>query len=253
MAMTGDGSVRASRPVDDLIDDIVVAGRHLAAVATDEHLGAPVPACGAWTVADVLWHLVWVHDMYARRVESLAPAPLDPRRDRPPDAALPAEFVAGLDRLVGVLRAADPAAEMWTITDDRTVGFAIRRMAHETTVHAWDVADALGGPFVVDAGQASDGIDEFLRVFLDRPADTAAPIGGTVHLHCTDVPGEWMVRPLGDGRRFEVTAEHAKGDCALRGPAAELFLVLWARRPLSSIEVIGDEGVAGRFIDWSSR
>ena len=40
---------------------------------------------------------------------------------------------------------------------------------------------------------------------------------------------------------------HAKGDCALRGAASDLLLVLWHRLPLSAIEVMGDVGVAERF------
>ncbi len=38
---------------------------------------------------------------------------------------------------------------------------------------------------------------------------------------------------------------HAKGDAAVRGPAADLLLWLWGRRPLDGFEVFGDRS-AGR-------
>jgi hypothetical protein len=49
--------------------------------------------------------------------------------------------------------------------------------------------------------------------------------------------------------RFEpggIVAErgHAKGDAAVRGPAAELLLWLWGRRPLDGLDVIGDRSAA---------
>jgi hypothetical protein len=56
-----------------------------------------------------------------------------------------------------------------------------------------------------------------------------------------------MVRPQPEGGT-EVTREHAKGDCALRGAAHDLLLVLWRRLPLSAIEVVGDAAVAARFV-----
>ena len=49
---------------------------------------------------------------------------------------------------------------------------------------------------------------------------------------------------------FDVTREHAKGDCALRGAASDLLLVLWRRRPMSTIDVVGDADVAARFLAW---
>jgi hypothetical protein len=45
-----------------------------------------------------------------------------------------------------------------------------------------------------------------------------------------------------------VTREHAKGDAALRGPAADLLLALWHRLPLDDLDVVGDRAVAERFV-----
>ena len=66
---------------------------------------------------------------------------------------------------------------------------------------------------------------------------------GTVHLHCTDVDGEWLVARR-DGE-VTVTAEHAKGDVAARGSASDLLLFLWGRVPADALEVFGDADLLG--------
>jgi hypothetical protein len=94
---------------------------------------------------------------------------------------------------------------------------------------------------------ASDGIDEFLTHMISDVVAAASPIEGSVHLHCTDVAGEWTVRPTVAGG-LNVIREHAKGDAAIRGTASDLLLVLWRRRDLASVDVIGDIAVATRFV-----
>ena len=72
------------------------------------------------------------------------------------------------------------------------------------------------------------------------------PLAGTVHLHGTDTEsgGEWFIHA--DGR---VEAVHAKGDVAVRGPASDLLLVLYARLPLDTVEVIGDRALAVELLE----
>ncbi|MEZ5255805.1 MAG: hypothetical protein R2705_02580 [Ilumatobacteraceae bacterium] len=68
-----------------------------------------------------------------------------------------------------------------------------------------------------------------------------------MHVHCTDVPGEWLARYEGD--QLLVTREHAKGDAALRGPAAAIFLALWGRTSgASGSEIIGDQAAASEWL-----
>ena len=71
-----------------------------------------------------------------------------------------------------------------------------------------------------------------------------------MHLHCTDVAGEWTIRETDDGA--VVTREHAKGDAAIRGAANDILLVLWRRRSPSTVDVIGDAEVAARFVAYPS-
>jgi hypothetical protein len=62
--------------------------------------------------------------------------------------------------------------------------------------------------------------------------------GETLHLHCTDRDGEWLLRRTDGG--LEVTREHAKGDVALRASASDLYLVVLGRTPAAEPDVFGD-------------
>lgn len=216
-----------------------------AAVAAGLH--SDVPACPGWNVADLVWHLAEVHYFWGTVVSQRPEGWKDVVRiDRVPDEQLIDASHSHFAALVDVLSNSDPADEVWTWAVDHSVGFVIRRMAHETAVHSWDAARATGRPTDIEAELASDGIDEFLEHFLPDVIEGAEPVGGSVHIHCADVAGEWTIRPADDG--FEVTREHAKGDCALRGSANNLFLALWRRVGPEAIDVVGDADVAQRFL-----
>ena len=225
-------------------------GAAFRASAAAAGLEADVPSCPGWTVADLIWHLAEVHYFWGSVVTQGAAGWDEVARiDRVPNAQLLDAFDMWSSRLVDRLSTADPMSGVWTWSDDHTVGFVIRRMAHETSVHAWDAAVAARRPTRIDAELSSDGIDEFLQHFLPDIAEDAEPIGGSVHIHCLDVAGEWTIRPADDeDEPFVVSREHAKGDCALRGPAADLLLALWRRAGADPIEVIGDADVARRFL-----
>jgi uncharacterized protein (TIGR03083 family) len=149
--------------------------------------------------------------------------------------------------LTAVLRDADPAAPAWSWGTDGTAGFWARRMAHETAVHRWDAESATGNQTPIPAALAVDGIDERLEnlvpsmEFNEAGAAVMTGAGESIHLHATDVDGEWLLRFTPDG--FEFAREHAKGDLAVRGAASDLLLVLIGRRGLDGLEVFGDPGV----------
>lgn len=235
---------------------------HLAALSRDgvafadaceaAELAAPVTSCPGWSVADLLWHLTEVHHFWRTIVgEQRTTWEGYQQPARPRDDALLSEYRSGFDATFSVLCAADPGQSNWTWSSDHTAGFVIRRMAQETGVHRWDAEAAAGRDTPIEATLASDGVDEFLAHMLGDVIADAPAVGGSVHLHCTDVSGEWMVRPT-DGGGLNVIREHAKGEAALRGPASDLLLVLWRRQGLAKIEVIGDAAVAARFIAHTS-
>jgi uncharacterized protein (TIGR03083 family) len=217
--------------------------------AVEGRLDRPVASCPGWRVTDLVWHLGGVHAFWRTIAERRLTDPkvVDPP-SRPADGELIAWYRAGLGHLLAVLGGIDPATPVWTWSPPHDVGFIVRRMAHETSVHRWDGDDAVGTRHPIDAVLASDGVDEFLTHFTRRRLDGAAPLGGTVHLHCTDVAGEWIVRETPDGA-ITFDRRHEKGDAALRGAASDLVLALWRRVGLDALDLVGDRNVAQRLID----
>jgi uncharacterized protein (TIGR03083 family) len=202
---------------------------------------ATVPSCPEWKVEKLVRHLGTAHRWSAgvvRTREALSPRSID--LEIPEDVnGLPDWLEQGATELVASLDAADPDDACWTWTDDHHVRFWARRMAHETSVHRWDGQGAGGEPEPFDSALAADGIDEHLQNLPSILGPERTPTTGeTLHLHCTDREGEWLVRLTGSG--IEITREHAKGDVALRGPASDLLLVVLGRAPVTTVDVFGD-------------
>lgn len=227
-------------------------GLALADAAERAGLGADVATCPGWTVADLVWHTGEVH-LFWRTV--VAERWRDPSAYLEPERPLGDELVAwyrdGVQRTVELLGAADPHDEVWTWAPrGGTVAWVVRRLAHETAVHRWDAEIAAGSWTPIDAALAVDGIDEFFEHFSDGVARSAEALGGSAHLHCTNVAGEWLVSEPTVGGPLDVRREHAKGDCAVRGSASDLLLLLWRRTDVDDgrFEVFGDVDVARRLV-----
>ena len=115
---------------------------------------------------------------------------------------------------------------------DQHVRFWSRRMVHETIADTADAQLATGVAPVIDAPVAIDGIDELLDnlptalYFAPNVAELRGN-GESIHVHCTDSDGEWMIELEPAGFHWE----HAdsKGTVAVRGTAADLFLLLYGR------------------------
>jgi uncharacterized protein (TIGR03083 family) len=209
---------------------------------------AQVPACPEWTGGDLVYHIGEVHNFWRRVVaERWTEYHEGADAERPADDALIDWAQAEREALLRALREADPATKVWTWSDGDDVAWVTRRMAQETAVHRWDAEVIAGIDATIDAALASDGVDEYLAYFL-----SARTVGaGSVHLHATDAPGEWLV-VFGDGDP-KVTREHAKGDAAMRGPAANLLLALWQRYPLADLDLIGDTTAVDRLMSLGIR
>jgi prophage DNA circulation protein len=156
---------------------------------------------------------------------------------------------------------AGSATPVWTWTADRTVGFWVRRFAHDVLVHRFDAESAAVGTvsdrFDVAIDLAADGVSDVLSTVetLSR-ADGYESVflglrgnGETLSFHATDDAlgdvGEWRATRTAGG----VTWEHAYGqfDVAVRGRAANLLLVLNRRWSPTRVEVLGD---AALFEHW---
>lgn len=235
---------------DDLLAAVPAEATALARAARTAGPDAVVPAVPEWTMAKLVKHVGTTHRWAAANVAA-GGARVTPRDL---DLALPADpsgypdwFESGAGDLVAVLRAADPDAPAWSWAAGQTAGFWARRMAHETAVHRWDAESAPGTQTPIPTALAVDGIDERLEnlvpsmEFNEAGAAVLGGAGESIHLHATDVDGEWLLRFGPDG--FSYSREHAKGDLAVRGPASDLLLVLLGRRGLEGLETFGDAGV----------
>lgn len=215
-------------------------------------LDQSVPTCPGWTLGKLVLHVGLVHRWSTEVVRSQASEPLDfsVAGQAPEGPARVDWFEEGAGALVSVLSQTDPTTEMWTFAGSPgTARFWYRRQAQETSIHRWDAEAAHGSATPIDPALAADGIDELVDVLAPGVAGSFPEqgLGGTLHLHCTDTDGEWLVglRP----GRLEVARQHAKADAALRGTASDLSLFLWGRLPPSALELFGDPEVAGR---WAS-
>jgi uncharacterized protein (TIGR03083 family) len=235
---------------DEYCEAIRREGAALATAARAAGVEAPVPSCPEWSVADLLSHIGRIH----RWITAIVQEQRDELTDHWSQAEPPAPeerlewFAAGVGPLADALRAAGPAVEVWTWTDDHSSGFWARRQANETAMHRWDAQLAAGEPEPLDGELAVDGLDEYLGLLQHwRGVDALRGLVGTVHFHCTDGDGEWLVRLGDDG--VEVTREHAKGDVAARGPASDLLLVLSGRKTPPAVEVFGDAALLDTFLE----
>jgi uncharacterized protein (TIGR03083 family) len=225
----------------DWIDVIEREGAALS-IAARHDPAAAVPACPGWDVSRLLAHVATTHRWAERIVrERLGERP--ERVDVPVEDSL-SSFEAGVAQLVATLRATPPDTPAWTLYGPHEVAFWARRQAHETTIHRVDTEQATGSVSPIDPAVAIDGVDEIVRDLAPRVASRGSSPGGTVHLHATDVEGEWLVRFLDSA--LEVESGHAKGDAAVRGSAADLYLWLWGRNDGSTLEAFGDESLPAK-------
>jgi uncharacterized protein (TIGR03083 family) len=195
--------------------------RDLAAVSAcldDGPLSAPVAGCPGWDLRQLVVHLGRTHRWATAALRSTEQPAYPPRPD---DGRLAPWFAEGGAALVRALRSVDPARPCWSFSPGTgTAAFWVRRQAHETAVHRWDAQHALGRADPLDACLAADGLDEVARVFYPRQVATGRrePLGTAVTLRPDDA-GEPVV--LGEGTPV----------ADVSGPAEDLLLALWRRRP----------------------
>ena len=164
------------------------------------------------------------------------------------------------------MEAADPAEEAWNWSNDHTVGFSLRRQAHEALSHRVDAELTAGVASELDATLASDGVLEVLDVMYGGcpPWGTWTPGEGLVRVDTTDTGEEFWVRfgvfagtdpdsgtSYADEEDFHVVAapedKEIEPDVVVDGPAAALDLWLWSRGDDTGISVAGDESTYARF------
>jgi uncharacterized protein (TIGR03083 family) len=220
--------------------------RAAAEATRDTPMETMVPSCPEWSLRDLAHHLGSHHRWVAGNLDQPPEGKAFKQREEPPAAeAIPDWLEAGAEMLASKLAATDPATLCWTwVPFDDSVGFWARRTAHETAMHRWDAQNAGGAADDVEADLAADGVDEYLGILGAFPG-RRFPEAGSIHLHTTDTPGEWLVRLDAEG--IHLTREHAKGDVAVRGPASDVLLVLMGRNTVEAVDVFGEALLFARF------
>jgi uncharacterized protein (TIGR03083 family) len=188
-------------------------------------LGAAVPSCPDWTVAQLVAHLGETH-LWAERCVRLGD-PASPEADPPigDRAALAGWYRDCADALVQTLRTTSPDAPCWTFGPrPRETMFWFRRQAHEVAVHRWDLGTALRRDLGYPAELAVDGIDEVATLFFPRQVrlQRIPPLTRSLAVTVADGP-TWVLHGDGTGEPTGTV------DATVTGPADALVLLLWGR------------------------
>ena len=223
-------------------DPLATIAHHADALldAAAGNLQAPVEHCPGWTVADLVRHIRSVHWFWATVVEERRQEPFDERPSFEGESLLDSAR-AQAERLVAVLRAADPATPVWTWSPQRDVAFVLRHQVQEAAVHHFDAALAAGLPWSMDAAAAADAVDEMLTFSLPGEGD----LGGTLTLRADDIGTSWTIGPGPTPGSLAWSRE--PGPAAVRATAAELLLWLYERTELDTSSV--PEDVLARFAE----
>ena len=249
------------------VDAAVEQTRTLADWVHGEDGSAPVPTCPGWTLADLVDHVGGMQRMVAMLVGERMTEPSSAFARYVPGPTDPSEWRAWLtDTAAEAEQAFASVADdtpVWDPSGGSTgVPFWSRRMFGEISVHRADAAATLGVRYDLAPEPAVAAVEDWLDTMTSRGywenrpdfAEAMRGDGQTLHFHATDAPGEWLARREPDMVVLDRT--HAQADVAVRGPAADLLLVLSRRRPLEaapSLEVHGDRALLDHWIghmDW---
>jgi uncharacterized protein (TIGR03083 family) len=229
---------------------------------------ASVPTCPDWDADDLLWHLgevQWFWGTVVRRgVDAEGAGALAKTRPETRAALMDFYLTASTD-LGKALAASSPENPAWTWSDDKTVGFIIRRQAHEALIHRIDAELTAGKRrSVMDPQLSSDGVDEALRIMYgDLPAwGTVAPDEWrTVRVRDSDTGDSWFVT-LGrfsgtdpdDNKSYDQDGIHVaridpggQAAATVGSTAADLDCWLWHRPTGAPPERSGDSAVLSAF------
>jgi uncharacterized protein (TIGR03083 family) len=231
--------------ISEHIDVIRREGDLLAAAAAAAGPDTPVPACPEWRVRDLVRHCGAVHRWATEIVRTARATPPEGSLDSvvevwPADDVLADWFREGCAELAAALEQAPADLECFTfMSAPSALAFWARRQAHETAIHRVDAESPMGTITPVTPEVAADGIDEVLIGFVGRRggrlrADPPVSLG----FEPTDADGAWRVEMGPDGSR--VVREPGAAGTTVRGPASDLFLLVWNRRDDEGLEVTGD-------------
>ncbi len=233
--------------------------REIVDIANTSGLATPVPTCGDWSLADLVWHMTEVQSFW---VHAIANRPQGPSTydepARPADGELATALDSARSRLLDALEGLDPSEHAWSWATSQTVGFTLRRQTHEALIHLVDACLAAGLSRPDAAPEVwADGVDEVLVSFLSDLPEWARfeSSPSTVAIRATDADRMWQFTL---GRCVGVEPESGEDvdlPCLLQvdgedvnatvsGDSASLDLWIWGR-PIeaSAVSLEGDAGV----------
>lgn len=219
-------------------------------VARGADLTARVPSCPDWSLADLVQHvgMVYLHKVECMRLGDHPTEWPPPGVDQEPPLEL---FDRAYADLVAEFAKRDPTQPTFTwYGRDQSVGFWIRRMAHESVIHRIDAELAAGVEIApVPDDLAVDGIDEFLVAFVEYGShEWLSEIGdvlGSADGRAVRIESggtAWFVRPTPEGvqvRRSDVESAEA----VVRGEPRDVLLWLWGRAGDETVIFDGERDV----------
>ncbi|WP_344166509.1 maleylpyruvate isomerase N-terminal domain-containing protein [Pilimelia columellifera] len=225
--------------------------RDLLLAALPAALDAKVPTCPEWTGAELARHVALVYLDKVQCMRHGEPANWPPEHpDEAPIDLLRSSYQTLTDEFDQ--REPESAAYTW-YQPDQTVGFWIRRMAHETLIHRVDAELTAGSAVTaIDAGLALDGIDEVLRVFLEFstaewPDECGAALAEAFGLTFVVAAGDqaWTLTAaaggvtVSDGRAADPAA-------VVAGDPDPVLRWLWRRVGPEVVQLSGDNAALAR-------
>lgn len=229
-------------------------GQRFAAAARTTGLDVHIPTCPEWNMLDLVRHLseihLWAAARVAKRTDKLWLGDLSELTESWPDLAVfwPEDdelvdwYLSTNANLVCALRDAPPDLECPTfLPAPSPLAMWARRQAHETAIHRFDAANAVGPASGYDPTFAADGVDELLMGIAPRRSGLPGSETQMMQVKAEDTGDRWHLTMAPDG--ITTGRDEASADATLSGPASALYLVLWNREDDSSVTVTGDPGL----------
>ena len=222
-----------------------------AAAAAELDLAEQVTTCPDWSVRMLVAHIGHAHRQAANIVRTGEPEQFrDPRTaDIPRDWDL--WLREGADDLVDAVTEAGNR-HVWAFVGTRPAPFWLRRMLHDTAVHAVDAAITAGSVYRIPPETAIDGVDEALEVITAPGAEAIKAdfvnlrgTGQTLRL-CSDEGVSWLVTRTPQGPKLR--RERTEADVTVTASAQDLMLFCYGRLDMDHVAVRGDTDVLAHWV-----
>jgi uncharacterized protein (TIGR03083 family) len=249
-------SERALIDYDRLLHVIGEESQALADSIQGARRDAGIPGCPGLTLGETARHVGSLYRMVWRWLRD-GQRPGEWQRDPVAGQDLSDYVRTGVAPLLVELNlhAPDEAAPTWWPAD-QTYGFWRRRLAHESTVHRYDVQGAAGlPPAEVPEDVAVDGIDEVLTLWFEHRLAVLGVAGTRDQVVAVRAGGfEWLTRAGTSTGRTSTRRpgeSPADGDpdagngedaahAVVSGSPMEVYLWLWGRRPDRAVQFGGN-------------